>query len=103
MNLIFLFTFFSTDNYVSERLTCAFQVESGAVTHSMCNIIPIILNLSKCFPLNNLHNFPRYYSPQENEQGRDCPFQWNHYLISDKILPVLNMDCTVPIKLCNLI
>ena len=43
-----------------------------AVIHSMCNIIPIILNLSKCFPLNNLHNFPRYYSPQENDELRGC-------------------------------
>ena len=38
----------------------------------MCNVIAIILNLSKWIPLNNLHNFPRYYSPQENDELRGC-------------------------------
>ena len=74
-----------------------------AVIHSMCNIIPIILNLSKCFPLNNLHNFPRYYSPQENEHGRGWILQGDSNLILDEILPILRISKTLPIELCDLI
>ena len=51
--------------------------------HTMSNIRPIILNLSKWFPLNNLHNFPRYYSPKGKWRNQ-CLWRNKYQLLSSK-------------------